>query len=76
MKRDGLRSKTDVAMVNETLCSILCHNLVVLIGEMCELGIVSMFWPRRAGILVGPIKPIAQLDTQTALCAYVVGEPR
>ena len=32
MKRkfgDGLRSKTDVAMVNETLCKILCHNLVV-----------------------------------------------
>ncbi len=26
-------------MVNETLCKILCHNLVVLIHEMCELGI-------------------------------------
>jgi transposase len=47
MKRkfgDGLRSKTDVAMVNETLCKILCHNLVVLIHEMCELGIEPMFW--------------------------------
>ncbi len=42
MKRkfgDSLRSKTDVAMVNESLCKILCHNLVVLIHEMCELGI-------------------------------------
>ena len=32
MKRkfgDGLRSKTDTAMVNETLCKVLCHNLVV-----------------------------------------------
>ena len=48
MKRkfgDGLRSKTDVAMVNETLCKVLCHNLVVLIHEMCELGIDPVFWP-------------------------------
>ncbi|MFY9672870.1 MAG: transposase [Terriglobales bacterium] len=47
MKRkfgDGLRSKTDVAMVNETLCKILCHNIVVLIHEMCELGIEPLFW--------------------------------
>lgn len=47
MKRkfgDSLRSKTDTAMVNETLCKILCHNLVVLIHEMCELGIEPLFW--------------------------------
>jgi len=51
MKRkfgDGLRSKTDVAMVNETLCKILCHNVVVLIHEMCELGIDPVFWPSQA----------------------------
>jgi transposase len=42
---DSLRSKIDVAMVNETLCKILCHNLVVLIHEMCELGIDPVFWP-------------------------------
>ncbi|HXM20745.1 MAG TPA: transposase [Terriglobales bacterium] len=50
MKRkfgDSLRSKTDVAMVNETLCKILCHNLVVLIHEMCELGIDPVFWPSQ-----------------------------
>jgi transposase len=48
MKRkfgDSLRSKTDVAMVNETLCKILCHNLVVLIHEMFELGIEPFFCP-------------------------------
>ena len=47
MKRkfgDGLRSKTDVAMVNETLCKVLCHNIVVLIHEMYELGIDPTFW--------------------------------
>lgn len=47
MKRkfgDSLRSKTDTAMVNETLCKVLCHNLVVLIHEACELGIEPVFW--------------------------------
>jgi hypothetical protein len=48
MKRkfgDCFRSRTDAAMVNETLCKILCHNLVVLIREMHELGIDPVFWP-------------------------------
>jgi transposase len=47
MKRkfgDALRSKTDTAMVNETLCKVLCHNLVVLIHETYELGIDPVFW--------------------------------
>ncbi len=47
MKRkfgDSLRSKTDTALVNETLCKVLCHNLVVLIHEMHELGISPVFW--------------------------------
>jgi transposase len=51
MKRkfgDGIRSKTDVAMVNETLCKVLCHNLVVLIHEMYELGIDPIFWAANA----------------------------
>jgi len=51
MKRkfgDSLRSKTDVSMVNEALCKILCHNLVVLIHEMYELGIDPTFWAESA----------------------------
>ncbi len=47
MKRkfgDGLRSKTDVAIVNGTLCKVLCPNLVVLIRETHELGIDPIFW--------------------------------
>lgn len=51
MKRkfgDGLRSKTNVAQVNETLCKILCHNLVVLIHETHELGIDPVFWKDAA----------------------------
>jgi transposase len=46
--RDGLRSKTDVAMHDKTLCKVLCHNLVVLIHEMQELGIDPVFWSERA----------------------------
>ena len=42
--------KTDIAMVNETLCKILCHNTVVLIHEMCELGIDPVFWPNDATV--------------------------
>jgi hypothetical protein len=45
---DSLRSKTDTAMVNETLCKVLCHNLVVLIHEMYELGIDPVFWQPTA----------------------------
>ena len=45
---DSVRSKTDVAMVNEALCKILCHNLVVLIHEMYELGIEPIFWTELA----------------------------
>jgi hypothetical protein len=41
---DSVRSKTDVAMVNEVLCKLLCHNLCCLIQEQCELGIEPVFW--------------------------------
>ncbi len=46
--RDHVRSKTDVAMRNEALCKILCHNLCVLIQEMYELGIDPLFWAESA----------------------------
>ena len=36
---DSLRNKSDVATTNEVLAKVLCHNLVVLIHEMYELGI-------------------------------------
>ena len=41
---DFVRSKTDVAMVNEVLCKVLAHNLVVLIHEVYELGVEPAFW--------------------------------
>lgn len=42
--RDHVRSKTDIAMKNEVLCKLLCHNICVLIQSQCELGIEPMFW--------------------------------
>jgi hypothetical protein len=41
---DSVRSKGDVAMINEVLCKILAHNLCCLIQEQCELGIETEFW--------------------------------
>jgi transposase len=42
--RDHVRSKTPVAMVNEVLCKIICHNICCLIHETQELGIEATFW--------------------------------
>jgi transposase len=41
--RDHVRSKTDIAMKNEVLCKILCHNICCLISAMYELGIEPTF---------------------------------
>lgn len=45
--RDHFRSKGDVAMANEALCKILCHNISCLIQEMYELGIEPEFWGEK-----------------------------
>ncbi len=39
-----VRSKTEIAQVNEVLCKILCHNLCVLVQSIYELGIEAKFW--------------------------------
>ncbi len=41
-------SKNPVAMVNEVLCKIICHNLTCLIQEQETLGIVPVFWKDEA----------------------------
>lgn len=45
--RDHVRSKTDVAMKNEVLCKVLCHNIVVVHQSHIELGIEPVFWANR-----------------------------
>ena len=39
----ALRSKTDVALINEALCKVLCHNICCVIQSMYELGIKPKF---------------------------------
>jgi hypothetical protein len=40
---DRIRSKTEVAQVNEVLCKVLCHNISVVIQSMLELNIEPQF---------------------------------
>jgi len=47
---DSVRSKTDVAMKNEVLAKILCHNLCCLISAIYELGIAPTFWTETATV--------------------------
>lgn len=41
---DSVRSKNDVAMVNEVYCKFIAHNLCCLIMEQETLGIVPVLW--------------------------------
>jgi transposase len=45
---DSVRSKTDVAMKNEALAKLLCHNICCLISAIYELGIDPVFWEQQA----------------------------
>lgn len=47
--RDNVRSRTDVAMKNEVLCKILCHNICCLISAIYELGIDPVFLSNQNG---------------------------
>ena len=41
---DAVRSKTARAQINEALCKVLCHNVVVLISAMHELNLKPKFY--------------------------------
>ena len=41
---DGVRSKCDIAMKNEVLAKLVCHNICCLITAMYEVGIDPTFW--------------------------------
>jgi hypothetical protein len=66
---DSVMSKNPVAMVNEILCKILCHNLTCLVQEQETLGIAPVFWKdeeqedgERA------ILPLSRLQGLSATC--------
>jgi hypothetical protein len=41
---DGVRARNSVAMTNEALCKIVCHNLCCVIPSQIELGIEATLW--------------------------------
>jgi transposase len=45
---DSVRSKTDLAMRNEVLAKLVCHNLCCLISAMYEMGVNPVFWVDQA----------------------------
>ncbi len=45
---DGVRSKSDVAMKNEVLAKMVCHNICCLISAIHELGLDPVFWAGSA----------------------------
>jgi transposase len=45
---DSVRSKTDVAMKNEVLAKLVCHNVCCLISAMFELGLDPVFWASQS----------------------------
>jgi hypothetical protein len=54
---DSLKSKTDTAMINETLAKVLCHNICCLIQSHYELGIDATFWGKKG---VTPKRELAE----------------
>ena len=46
---DLVRSKDRVAQTNDVLLKVLCHNIVVLIQAIHELGIEPKFWGAQNG---------------------------
>ncbi len=59
---DSVRSKTPVAMKNEVLAKLVCHNLCCLILSQFELGIEAEFWKDEAkpAPVAGEILPFAK----------------
>ena len=51
----SVRSRTPVAQINEALAKVLCHNIVVLVRSIYELGIAPEF-----GLKAGKRPPIQQ----------------
>ncbi len=53
---DSVRSKTDVAMKNEVIAKMVCHDIVCVIHELYEAGLEPQFWGQAVptpGTLVG-----------------------
>ena len=58
---DSVRAKTDVAMANEALCKVLCHNLCCLIQSTYELGVEATFWSEEE-VAIEPVGEPAETN--------------
>lgn len=61
---DSVRSRTDIAMVNEVLCKLVAHNICCLIMSQIELGVEPTF----------DNKPVVQAVPVTTTIAPVADE--
>jgi hypothetical protein len=59
---DSVRAKTDVAMANEAMCKVLCHNICCLIQSTYELGVEATFWGKE-DVAVEPVSTPAADDS-------------
>jgi hypothetical protein len=72
---DSVRSKSDVAMVNEALVKLVCHNQCRLIMSQIELGIETVFWgEQQAQVVVDAVPAVAPV-VLAALPAPVAASP-
>ena len=47
-------SKKETGQVNEALLKVVCHNIVVLVQSLYEMGIAPVFWRKSMGALCQP----------------------
>lgn len=59
---DHVRARSDVAMANEALCKVLCHNLCCCIQSTYELGVETRFWGREPTALPADTGEAAEGD--------------
>ena len=68
---DSVRSKTDVAMTNEALCKVLCHNLCCLISAIYELGLQVELGGETWGRMLGNGDVAVEPDQAMDVCEWM-----
>jgi transposase len=68
---DAVRSKTLVAMTNEALCKVLCHNLCCLVLSAYELGVVADFWGKNRTPRSAQANATTEVDEIVAAMAWI-----
>lgn len=56
----SVQATSEVGQINEVYCKFICHNIVVLVSSIYELGLVPEFWKPSAE--AGTAAPVAGRD--------------